>query len=327
MSRLVLLTGATGFAGSHVLEALLAAGYRVRIPVRPTSSLRWIPETGVERMSADLRNPEGLAALVKDASWIFHFGGVTRVRRRADFHRVNTAGTQDLFRAACAAGGDLELFLFCSSLAAGGPASAADRPRREEDPPAPITPYGRSKLAAERWLEENRRPATRLVVIRPAAVYGPRDTAFLSLLKCVARGLLPLPAPRGSLASLVHARDLAAACLHLAEKGCKGVFQVGDGELHSWEKVGKLAGDLLGRQVRPLRIPVAFVHLAGIWGEMVAVLTGRMPVINRDKVRDFLQPFWTASIDRLVAAGYAPRIRLAEGMRETLEWYRAEGWL
>jgi nucleoside-diphosphate-sugar epimerase len=327
VSRLVLLTGATGFAGSHVLEALLAAGYRVRIPVRPTSSLRWVPETGVERMSADLRDPAGLAALVKGVSWILHFGGVTRVPHRADFHRVNTTGTQDLFRAACAAGSDLELFLFCSSLAAGGPAAAADRPRREEDPPAPITPYGRSKLAAERWLEENRRPATRLLIIRPPAVYGPRDTAFLSLFKWVARGLLPLPAPRSSLASLVHARDLAAACLHLAEKECEGVFQVGDGELHSWEKVGKLVGDLLGRQVRPLRIPVALAHLAGIWGEMVAVLTGRMPVVNRDKVRDLLQPYWTASIDRLLSAGYAPRIRLAEGMRETLEWYRAEGWL
>ncbi len=327
MSRLVLLTGATGFAGSHVLEALLAAGHRVRIPVRPQSRLAWIPSEGVERVPGDLRDPDCLASLVSGASWIFHFGGITRAGRRGDFERINTQGTCDLFDAACAAGDDLELFLFCSSLAAGGPAPSPERPRREEDPAAPISAYGRSKLEAERCLSQRCPSRTRLVMIRPPTVYGPRDTALLVLFRWLAHGILPMPAPKGSLASLIHARDLAQASLHLAETRAKGLFYVGDGKPHSWEEVGSVAGGILGKPAHPLRIPSPLVRLPGIWGELVTVCTGRAPVINLDKVRDLLQPYWIVSIDRLLATGYAPRVDLAGGLRETVDWYRAEGWL
>ncbi|MFH1143168.1 MAG: NAD(P)-dependent oxidoreductase [Candidatus Eisenbacteria bacterium] len=328
MSGLVLLTGATGFAGSHVLEALLASGYRVRIPVRPTSNLHWIPDEGVERVTADLRDPAGLAALTRGVSWIFHFGGVTRVPKRGDYDRVNNRGTQDLYRAACAAGEGPELFLFCSSLAAGGPSSSAASPRREEDPPAPISPYGRSKLDAERWLEQQHPPpSTRLLIVRPPAVYGPRDRAVLTLVRWASRGVLPLPAPRGSLVSLIHARDLASACLFLAEGGHRGVFHATDGVLHSWENVGETLAPFVGRRLHSIRIPAPLVWLAGMCGEVVGTLGARMPVVNRDKVRDILRPYWTASCEKLAAAGFRPRIDLEEGLRETVEWYRAQKWL
>jgi len=326
MSRLVLVTGATGFAGSHVVDALLAAGHRVRVPVRASSDPRWLPD-GVERMRADLRDPDGLRPLVRGASWIFHFAGITRAARREEFHRVNAAGTRDLYRAAGEAGGDLELFVFCSSLAASGPSPSAEAPRREADPPAPVTAYGRSKLEAEDWLRENRKAGTRLLVVRPPAVYGPRDTAVLALFRWAAAGFLPLPAPRGNRLTLIHARDLAAACLFLADGGREGVFHVGDGGLHSWEKVGESLGRLLKRRLRAIRIPGALMRVLGIYGDLAAVVTGRVPVINRDKVADLRRPYWIACIDKLTATGYLPQIGLEEGLQETVSWYRAEGWL
>jgi len=326
MSRLVLVTGATGFAGSHLVEALLAAGHRVRVPLRASSNPRWLP-AGVERVAADLRDPDALAPLVRGVSWILHFAGITRAARRSEFRQVNTLGTRDLYRAACAECADLELFVFCSSLAASGPAPAAEKPRRENDAPAPITAYGRSKLEAEAWLSENRKTGTRLLIVRPPAVYGPRDTATLALFRWAAAGILPLPAPRGNRLTLIHVRDLAAATLFLAEQGREGIFHVGDGGLHSWEKLGESIGRLMNRKVRQIRIPRALVQLPGIYGEVAAFVTGRMPVINRDKVADLRQPFWIASIDKLTATGYLPRIVLEEGLRETVSWYRAEGWL
>jgi nucleoside-diphosphate-sugar epimerase len=325
VSPLAVVTGATGFAGSHVADALVAGGWRVRVPVRATSSRRWLPAAGVECVPAELRDPASLPALVSGAAWVFHFGGLTRASRRASFFEVNTEGTLRLWRASREAGA--AGFVFCSSLAAGGPSLAADRPRREADPPAPITAYGRSKLAAEERLLGDAESGTRLVIVRPPAVYGPRDTAVLEFFRWVSRGILPLPPRRDARLSLVHARDLARACLHLVEAGATGVFHVSDGEFHSWEDMGRAAGLALGRRPRALRLPAPGVRLTGWVGEALGRLTGTMPVVNADKARDILQPFWTCDIERLRGSGFIPRIGVAEGCRETVEWYRKEGWL
>lgn len=325
MSRLALVTGATGFAGSHVMDAMLAAGWRVRVPVRATSDRRWVPEGAVECVRAELRDPDSLRALVAGAAWVVHFGGVTRTRRRAEFFEVNTEGTRRLWQAARDAG--VELFLLCSSLAASGPAPSADRPRRESDPPAPITPYGESKLEAEKALVGSPAGGPRVLIVRPPAIYGPRDRAVFEFFRWARRGILPLPPARDARASLVHARDLAEACVFLAGSGASGIFHISDGEIHSWDEVGEIAGRALGRRLRRVRVPAAGARLAGWIGECRGRLTGRLPVINADKVRDLLQPYWTCDTSRLRQAGYTPRIGLASGIGETLEWYVKEGWL
>ena len=325
MSRLALVTGGTGFAGSHVSDALRAAGWRVRVPVRATSDLRWVPSGEVECVPAELRDPASLRRLVEGTSWVVHFGGVTRATRRADFFEVNTEGTSQLWRAARAAG--VELFLFCSSLAASGPTPSADHPRREIDPPAPITPYGESKLEAERRLLGDATGGPRVLIVRPAAVYGPRDSAVLEFFRWVRRGFLLLPPPRQARVSLVHGRDLAEACVFLGDRGASGIFHVSDGGAHSWEDVGEITGQALGRRLHRVRVPAMVARLAGSIGEWQGRLTGKLPVVNADKVRDILQPYWICDTTRLREAGYASRIGLAQGIRETLQWYRKEGWL
>ena len=120
-----------------MLDRLRESGYRLRVLVRRSSNLRWIPAEGVESATADVRDPASLQALVAGVSWIFHFGGLTRAARREEFFRVNAEGTQKLWEAAREAGGNVELFVFCSSLAASGPAPSHDRPRRENEVPQP----------------------------------------------------------------------------------------------------------------------------------------------------------------------------------------------
>ncbi len=327
MSRTVLVTGATGFAGSHVMDLLLARGYRVRVLVRTTSNLRWIPAGRVEPVIADVRDSEAMEKLVAGATWVFHFGGVTRVADPRDFFRVNASGTQSLARAFHRAHPEDGLFLFCSSLAASGPAPSVDRPRREEDPPRPLGPYGQSKLEAERWLEEHLAGELRVVMVRPPAVYGPRDEAVWQLFRWMRRGWLPLPTPSHSRISLIHGEDLAAASLMLAEGGGEGVYHVSDGGIHSWEEFGAAAERAMGKRLRKIRIAPPFVRGAGIVSEWAGRATGRIPVVNRDKVRDMLQPFWICDNARLRAAGFDPRYRLEEGVAQTVSWYESMGWL
>jgi nucleoside-diphosphate-sugar epimerase len=324
---LALVTGATGFAGSHVVDRLLDAGYRVRALVRRTSNLRWVPHGRVETVTADVRDPAALERAVAGAASVFHFGGVTRVARPQDFFRVNTAGTEALARAFLQQAPGDGLFLFCSSLAASGPAPAADRPRREEDPPRPIGPYGESKLAAERWLAEHAAPRVRLVCVRPPTIYGPRDEAVLAFFRWVAHGWLPLPAPRGARVSIVHVEDLARACLALAEGGAAGCFHVSDLRTYGWEELGAAAGRALGKRLRDLRIPAWVARLVGALAESAGRVSGGVPVVNRAKVREMLEPYWVCDGSRAQAAGFAPRYGLEEGFAQTVEWYRAEGWL
>ncbi len=324
---LALVTGATGFAGSHMMDRLLAAGYRVRVLVRRTSNRRWLPAGRVEAVTADVRDADGLRRLVDGVAWVFHFGGITRARRREDFFRVNTAGT----RALAAAFGDVAPdgggFLFCSSLAASGPAPAADRPRREDDPPAPISAYGESKLAAEHWLAEHLPPRIRFISVRPPTVYGPRDEAVLVFFRWARRGWLPMPALPASRLSVIHGEDLAAACLFLTESGGTGVYHVSDGGYYGWDDVGAAAAKALGNRLRPIRFPPWAVRAAGALSEAAGRAAGRMPAVNREKVRDLLAPFWTCEPARLQAAGFQPRFGLEDGFDQTIRWYRAAGWL
>lgn len=322
-----LVTGATGFAGSHMVDCLLAAGHRVRVLVRPTSDRRWIPAGRVEQVTADVRDPASLVHLTAGVAWVFHFGGVTRARSAREFFRVNTEGTQALAQAFSRNAPSDGLFLFCSSLAASGPAPAADRPRRENDPPVPITAYGESKLAAERWLEEHLAPRCRLVCVRPPAVYGPRDEAVLVLFRVARRGWLPLPAPHASRLSLIHGEDLAAACLTLAAGGAQGVFHVSDGQIYRWEEVGAAAGRALGRRLRAVWLPAWAVRAAGAVAELGGRLTGSLPVVNRDKARDLVQPYWICDPAQVLAAGFLPRYGLEEGVAQTIRWYQSAGWL
>jgi dihydroflavonol-4-reductase len=325
--RLVLITGATGFVGSHMMDRLLAAGHRVRVLVRPTSDLRWIPKGLIEQVTADVRDPDGLRRLVAGVGWVFHFGGVTRVRTPRDYFRVNAGGTQALGEAFLEAAPDDGVFLFCSSLAASGPAPAADRPRREEDPPEPINAYGRSKLAAEQWLAERLAPRVRVLCVRPPTVYGPRDEAVLNFFRWARRGWLPMPALPESRLSLVHAEDLAAACLMLTETGASGVYHISDGGYYGWAEVGAAAGRVLGKRLRPLRFPAWAVRSVGSLVEAAGRAVGRVPVVNRDKVRDMLQPYWICDPARARAAGFRPAYGLEEGFEQTIRWYETEGWL
>ena len=326
MKPLVLVTGATGFAGSHMTDLLLAAGYRVRVLVRETSDLRWVPQAA-ERMVADVRDAESLRRLVDGVAWVFHFAGATRARRPEAFFRVNTEGTLRLWQAVREHASQVDLFLFVSSLAASGPAPAEDAPRKESDEPQPISPYGESKLAAERALAEQSDPRIRQLIVRPPTVYGPRDTMVLAFFRWARRGILPLPAPPGSRISLIHGRDLAAACLALAEGGSAGTFHIDDGQVYSWERIGQIAAGVLGKRLWSLRVPPWMVKLAGEVGEMAAKLTGRIPPVNRQKVRDILQPYWICDGSRARAAGFAARILAEEGIARTIDWYRKELWL
>jgi len=331
MSATVLVTGATGFAGSHLMDALLRKGKRLRVLVRGSSNLRWIPHDQVEMVTTDIRDTASLHSLVSGISEVYHFGGLTRSRSPETLYEVNCKGTVRLARAFISEMPKGGLFLFCSSLAAAGPARAIDAPCREADSPNPITHYGKSKLAAEQSLEnlfaDSDSDASRLLIIRPPAIYGPRDDAILSFFRLIANGWLLLPTPPDSRVSLLHVRDLVEGCFALAEAGAAGTFYLDDGHLYSWEEIGEAIARAFDKKTRMGRVPACLVKAIGALGDLSGRISGRLPVLNRDKVLDILQPYWICDSQKARNLGYTPAVAMSKGMDETAQWYLENKWI
>lgn len=335
MSRgIALVTGATGFAGSHVVDHLLAAGLSVRVLVRSSSNLRWLEGKSVDRIEADLREPEKLRRAAEGVGAVFHFGGRITARTSREFHEANADGTESLARAFLDAGqaDGSGFFLYCSSLSAGGPVPSFDRgpvPHvREDDPPRPVSPYGQSKLDGERRLEILGDRA-RVVIIRPPAIYGPRDEAILRFLRWIQNGWLLMPPRKGNLFSLIHIRDLARASVEAMLSSCaRGIYYLSDGEPHTWQNIGQLAGSILGVRPRCIRLPLVPAYLAALLGEIAARLGGRPPLMSLGKIHEFRQRAWVCLPDKAGAEfGFRPRVTVREGMEETIRWYQSVGWL
>jgi len=325
-----LVTGASGFVGSHLVKRLLAEGVEVACLVRATSRRRWLEGLDVEMRLADLRDAPAprLRGAVAGVDIVFHVAGLLRARTAAEYHEINERGTARLLEAARCACPNLRRFVYVSSLAAVGPTRGAE-PLIESAPPRPISGYGTSKLAAERLvLVRGRRvPAT---VVRPPAVYGPRDTSFLSLFATAQRwGVAPLIGPPSKELTLVHVGDLVEMLWLAATRDAAegGVYFVGGGT-HTWAEVTGALEAALGRPLRRVRIPGAVARLIGEIGEIKWALSGRPQVVSRRKMRDLLQPRWTCSWAKAERElGYRPQVALAAGFRETAAWYAAQGWL
>ncbi len=313
------------------MDTLLKTGKKIRVLVRSSSNLRWIPDDRVETVVADMRDEASLVRLVAGISEVYHFGGLTRARTPEIFHDVNAHGTIKLAEAFLNQAPVGGRFLFCSSLAAAGPAPNAAAPCLETDSPQPITPYGKSKLAAETGLNQLFAATTgkeaQLIIIRPPAVYGPRDDAILSFFRFIAHGWLPLPSPPHSLISLLHVQDLVHGCLCLAEAGTSGTYYLDDGRFHRWEELGAAISSALSKNPRAIRVPPSLVKLIGSGGDLFGKMTGQIPVINRDKAFDILQPFWICNSTKARNLGYHSSVSIEEGMKETARWYLEHKWI
>ncbi len=327
MTPLAVVTGASGFVGSHVVDELLRHGVRVRCLVRTTSPRRWLEGKPVETWTGDVRSPEGLAEGLRDATWIVHAAGLTRAWSAAEFDEANVAGTERVLRAALAGAPGLARFLLVSSQAAAGP-SRDGRPVTEEQPPAPVSPYGLSKLRAEELalLLRDRLP---VAILRPPVVYGPRDAEVLRAFRATKLHLRPEFVPGGRF-SIVHAEDLArAAWLLLTDDRARGgIFFAAAPDVTDYEEVGACLARAMGTWTVPVRPPRWLLAAAALAGEAAAALTRRPAFLTRAKLSEMTVGDWICSSARIRGVlGWEPRVPLGEGIASTARWYREAGWL
>ncbi|MDE0184869.1 MAG: SDR family NAD(P)-dependent oxidoreductase [Candidatus Poribacteria bacterium] len=328
------VTGSTGFIGSHLVEFLVRQGYRVTCLVRKTSDVRWLNQQlnadtePIELVTADIGDYDTLAQLVKDTNLVFHLAGLTKAADAATYNRVNVQGTKNLINACLRTNSGLDRFVYCSSLAAMGPCSTAT-PMTEDASPQPLTDYGRSKLKGEFVTYEcaNRLPIT---IIRPPAVYGPRDTDVFLYFQFVEKGLMPTLGDEDRLLSLIHVRDLVAGIYAAAVSNLAigEAYFLTDGALHSWNDVGNTIAYALKKCPLRLKVPYVILDMIAMCTETAARITRHAPTLNRQKIRELKQRFWICdSTKAQQQLGFAPAYPLEKGIQETAEWYRESCWL
>lgn len=326
----VLITGATGFLGSHIAESLANSGVSVRALVRrssDTSFLKKLPNLELVFGAVEDRDSVCRAALGVEA--VIHSAGLVKARSSAEFFRINEGGTENAIAAALQAGPQFKRFVLVSSLGALGPSDTAGNAVPATRVPSPVTAYGKSKLAAEQVvLGASDRLST--VMVRPPTIYGPRDREVLIFFKSVKNGVLPLTNPLNSKFSMIYGPDAADACVRAlsADVASGSAFFVDDGGVYTFEQMIQTTEQALGKRAwLRLPIPQRVVKTLAFGSELYGRATQQAVMFTRDKCNDLFSQWVCDGTETRRALGWEPKVPFAEGMKLTADWYRSAGWL
>jgi dihydroflavonol-4-reductase len=325
----VVVTGATGFIGSHLVDRLLSEGATVRCLLRPVSprggAARHIPPDGAKPILGDLLTGAGLDSALEDADFVYHLAGVTKALRTSDYYRGNVKATENLLRAMPA--GNTRL-VHVSSLAAMGP-SPDGVPLREDAAPHPLTHYGKSKLEGEQAVRGSAH-SNRAVIIRPPVVYGPRDVDVYQVFKAAASGAMVRIGKPESYFSFIYVSDLVDGLILAAQcrRAAGNDYFLSNPRAVSWTEFGGAAAATMVKKIRTITLPVWAAYVAGSFADLLSRLTGRPGILSRDKILDARQRYWVCDSTRASTdLGFEAHTSLREGIAATLEWYRQAEWL
>jgi nucleoside-diphosphate-sugar epimerase len=324
----VLITGGTGFVGSHLAELLISKGYDVICLARDPGRLRWLQGLKVRLVRGDCRDPASLAEAVRNAAMIFHVAGLTKAVRVRDYYDVNHLGTRNLLEACARHNPGLGKFVLVSSLAAAGPA-VDGRPVSDTDLPRPVSDYGRSKLLGE--VETLRfRERFPIVTLRPAAVYGPRDADVFELFRWASKGFILDLRGGERFLNWCYVKDLAEALLLAGEKPVPtgSVYFVAENRAYSQAEFHQALVRTGGVTARIIKVPVWMGYAIGAASEAAGLIRGKPTIMNRQKVREAAQRSWTCDLGKTEAdLGFRARVPLEQGLAAAWKWYRQNSWI
>ncbi len=332
MMKKVLITGASGFVGYHLVNKALDHGLEVYAAVRSTSKVSHLQGLPVKFITIDLEDKVQLAAQLReyDFNYIIHAAALTKAKSQEQYDYVNATLSKNLAEAAMGLP-SLEKFVFFSSLAAIGPLGSCDTEEllMPDSLPSPVTSYGRSKVVAEEALRSV--AGLPLVILRPTAVYGPREKDIFILIRSFSRGLEPYIGKLPQRLSFIYVEDLAEIAIRAAEKqemNLPAVFNVSDGKFYSRYDLADIIKRELGIKVFKFHLPVSFVRVLARTMEVAFRFSKQAPVLNLEKLNELTAANWSCWIENIEEElHYRPRYDLESGLKRTLDWYKKNGWI
>ena len=329
----ILITGASGFIGSFIVEEALKQGFETWAAVRKSSSKEYLQDERIHFIELNLSSKAQLIEQLRphQFDYVVHAAGVTKCLNKADFRRINTEGTKNLVDALLDLQMPLKRFVFLSSLSVFG-AIKEQLPYdeiREDDTPKPNTEYGRSKLEAERYIDSigSRLPYT---ILRPTGVYGPREKDYFMMAKSIKQHIDFAVGYQRQDITFVYVTDVVQAVFLALEKGETGrKYFLSDGQVYQSTTFSDLIHEELGRPWW-LRItaPVWVLRVVTFFGEYIGHITGKVTALNNDKYNILRQRNWRCDIEPARRElGFEPKVQLKEGVKTTIQWYKDHKWL
>lgn len=326
--KIAVVTGGTGFVGSHLVDLLLKEGFAVKCIVRKTSNLRWLKDKNVEIYDSGLFNKDELKKILKDANYLYHIAGVVKAKKEEGYFKGNVETTRNLLEALAEVNTNIERVIVMSSLTACGPAKK-DEPCTEESTPHPITTYGRSKVAEEKLVKEFM-DRLKITIIRAPAVYGERDTEIYLVFKTYKAGLMTFIGFDKKELSIIHVADLIKGIYlaSMSNKAAGEIYFISSEKFYNWDIIGDVIGEAMGKKALKIRLPHFLVFTVAAVAQFFAMFSSKPATFNLEKARDFVQKYWTCDVSKAVRDfGYHQEVSLEDGMKRTIEWYRREKWL
>lgn len=326
--QIAVVTGGTGFVGSHLVDLLLDKGYEVRCITRKSSDLKWLKDKDVKIFNCGLYNKEALREIIRDADYVYHVAGVVKSKTKEGYFRGNVDTTRTLIEATLESNSNLKRFLVVSSQTVTGP-SLDGKPVNEETDCRPITTYGKSKLEEEKLVLsfKDKLPIT---ICRAPAVYGERDTEIFIYFKTFSKGLTTTIGFNEKKLSLIHVLDLVNGFYLAAtnEKSKSQIYFISSEEFYTWPQINNITSKIIGKKPIVIKVPHFLVYTIAAVAQFAAMFSSKPATLNIEKAKDITQQYWICDTSKAVRElGYRQNISIEEGIKRTIEWYKKMNWI
>lgn len=326
--QIAVVTGGTGFVGSHLVDLLIDKGFEVRCITRKSSDLRWLKDKDIKIYDCGLNNKEALKEIIRDADFVFHVAGVVKSKTNEGYFKGNVETTKTLLDATLESKANLKRFVVVSSQTVTGP-SYDGKPVNEETECKPITTYGKSKLEEEKLVlsYKDKIPVT---ICRAPAVYGERDTEIFIYFKTFSKGLTTTIGFNEKKLSLIHVLDLVKGFYLAATNDiAKGqIYFISSEEFYTWPQINKITAKILGKKPIVIKVPHFLVYTIAAVAQFLAMFSSKPATLNIEKAKDITQQYWICDTSKAIRdLGYRQTISVEEGIKRTVDWYKKMQWI